>query len=366
MKSSFFKYAAPLALGGSLLGGTALSAGTTASPVAATAPTAAPAANAESTRVGLMINLNTGALVGGDNGSLNPDLRFNEASMTKIMTLLIALQKIESGELKPDEILNIPHPRLESVSGDTQQGDALLNEGNWIDGEPQKAILRADIENIYKAIVVSSSNIGCIALANRISGNETEFVALMNDVARQMGLENTHFMNSHGFPSPGQVDDHYSSPRDLMKIMMALSEVSERLKVQYPDMFEGLTSDKVDLEGYNRDGLFRYQTPTHSKLMRSGSEFYTPGISFIKTGYSKNSKWGAILISQVTSGDQTYNIGYVAGGFETQDEREAWIQKKLGQTPFLIAQDQERAREAQLARMEDSQSETSTAPSIAG
>lgn len=287
------------------------------------------------TRVGLMMNMETGEIIGGENGALNPDTRFNPASMTKIMTLYIALQKIEAGTLHPDQVLKIPHAPLISESNDRNLGDALLNEGNWINGKPMRAILRADVDNIIKAILVSSSNNGCIALANEISGSEKEFAELMNQTAQKMGLKNSHFMNSTGFPRKGEVKDHYVSARDLMIIMRELTAIMKRVEIKNPDMFKGIAGEKITLEGYNKDGLISYPSRTHSKLVIDG-EYKVPGINIVKTAYSKPAGWGTAMTAKIKDENVTYTVGYVVGGFNTQKEREEWISTKMKTVPNLL------------------------------
>lgn len=120
----------------------------------------------------------------------DPHKRLPPASLTKIMTVLIALER-----LKPDEIVRV------SKGAATEKGSRIgLREG-----EKLRAI------DLICAALIHSANDACRALAEHIGGSEERFVRIMNERTRRLGLKNTHFVNSCGHDHP----DHYSTAYDL-------------------------------------------------------------------------------------------------------------------------------------------------------
>ena len=127
------------------------------------------------------------------------DRRIFPASMTKIMTAIIAFDLIKSGDLNLNDKF-------------------LVSENAWRlseAGYSSMFIMIGDeitVENLLRGIIVSSGNDACIALAEGISGTEEEFAILMTEKAREIGMENTNFSNSSGINSP----DNLSTVRDIM------------------------------------------------------------------------------------------------------------------------------------------------------
>ena len=113
------------------------------------------------------------------------DISINPASMTKIMTSIIAFDLIKSGDLKLDEkfIISEKAWRL-STSGYSSMFIMIGDE--------------VSVENLLKGIIIASGNDACIALAEGIAGTEEEFAILMTSKAKEIGMENTNFTNSSG------------------------------------------------------------------------------------------------------------------------------------------------------------------------
>ena len=129
------------------------------------------------------------------------DTSIYPASMTKIMTAIIAFDLIKSGDLKLDEkfIISEKAWRL-STSG---YSSMFIMVGDQV-----------SVENLLKGIVIASGNDACVALAEGIAGTEEEFAILMTTKAREIGMENTNFANSSGINDP----DNYSTVRDILKM----------------------------------------------------------------------------------------------------------------------------------------------------
>ena len=180
----------------------------------------------------------------------NPDVKLPMASMTKIMSMLLIMERIESGALKYDDKVIIS--KNASGMGGSQ---VFLQEG-----EEYK------VEALLKCISVSSANDAVVAMAEKISGSVESFVKLMNDKAKELGLTNTNFANPHGLDA----ENHYSSARDMSKLAKELLKHKDILKFTsiYEDYLTKPDGSQVWLVNTNR-------------LVR----FYD-GVDGLKTGYT--------------------------------------------------------------------------------
>lgn len=180
----------------------------------------------------------------------NPDAKLPMASMTKIMSMLLIMEKIESGALKYDDKVIIS--KNASGMGGSQ---VFLQEG-----EEYK------VEALLKCISVSSANDAVVAMAEKISGSVESFVNLMNEKAKELGLTNTNFANPHGLDA----ENHYSSARDMSKLAQELLKHKDILKFTsiYEDYLTKPDGSQVWLVNTNR-------------LVR----FYD-GVDGLKTGYT--------------------------------------------------------------------------------
>lgn len=129
----------------------------------------------------------------------DPDRKIFPASMTKIMTSIIAFDLIKNGELSlNDKFIVSENAWRLSQSG---YSSMFIMVGDQI-----------SVENLLKGIIISSGNDACIALAEGIAGTEEEFAILMTEKAKEIGMENTNFSNSSGINAP----DNLSTVRDIM------------------------------------------------------------------------------------------------------------------------------------------------------
>jgi D-alanyl-D-alanine carboxypeptidase (penicillin-binding protein 5/6) len=139
------------------------------------------------------VTVKAGALVDGDGRVLwarYPDTRRPMASITKIMTAVVAL---EHSSL--DEKVTIPR-----ASGAVGESTAFLRPGESL-----------PMRDVLEALLVKSGNDAAVAIAQHVGGTEAQFVEMMNAKARELGLSNTHFANPHGLDAPG----HYTTADDL-------------------------------------------------------------------------------------------------------------------------------------------------------
>jgi D-alanyl-D-alanine carboxypeptidase (penicillin-binding protein 5/6) len=114
--------------------------------------------------------------------------RIAPASFVKILTLYLAFDALRSGQLKVDELVTVSDKAWR-----TKGSKMFLKVGE-----------RVKVEDLLKGIVVASGNDACVALSEHMAGTEEVFVSRMNEKARQLGLKDSRFMNSHGMPAEGQ------------------------------------------------------------------------------------------------------------------------------------------------------------------
>lgn len=123
------------------------------------------------------------------------DDRLPIASVTKIMTMLLIMEAVDSGKITLDDMVTVSENAM-SYGGSTM----FLETGEQL-----------SVNDMLKGIAVASANDGCVAMAEHLAGSESAFVDMMNEKAKELGMENTHFMNTNGLDE----DNHYSSARDV-------------------------------------------------------------------------------------------------------------------------------------------------------
>ena len=213
------------------------------------------------------------------------DRQIFPASMTKIMTSIIAFDLLKSGELSLDDKF-------------------LVSENAWRlsqAGYSSMFIMVGDeitVENLLRGIIVSSGNDACIALAEGIAGTEEEFAIMMTEKAREIGMENTNFSNSSGINAP----DNLSTVRDIL-IM------SNYLIKNYPNYYE-----------YYKETEFTWER-TGGDPIKQGNRnpllYKNIGVDGIKTGYLAYEKYS--LASTIKRNER--RIIAVGSGFESKNSR---------------------------------------------
>ena len=213
------------------------------------------------------------------------DRQIFPASMTKIMTSIIAFDLIKSGELSLDEKF-------------------LVSENAWRlsqAGYSSMFIMVGDeitVENLLRGIIVSSGNDACIALAEGIAGTEEEFAIMMTEKAKEIGMENTNFSNSSGINAP----DNLSTVRDIL-IM------SNYLIKNYPNYYEYYKETEFT---WDRTGGDPIKQGNRNPLL-----YKNIGVDGIKTGYLAYEKYS--LASTIKRNDR--RIIAVGSGFISKNER---------------------------------------------
>ena len=161
--------------------------------------------------VAYMVDLSSGAVL----YAKDADRRMPPASMAKMMTVYVAFEMVKRGELRLDQKLTV---RSETWRKWNNQGSTMfLSPGEQV-----------SVADLLYGIITLSGNDACVVLAEGASGTEDAFVAQMNDAARRLGLKNSHFGNSNGWPDEGRT---YVTARDLAKLATATIE-------QYPTFYK--------------------------------------------------------------------------------------------------------------------------------
>ena len=234
----------------------------------------------------------------------DPDRSIYPASMTKIMTSIIAFDLIKSGDLKLDEkfIISEKAWRL-STSGYSSMFVMVGDE--------------VTVENLLKGIIIASGNDACIALAEGIAGTEEEFAIMMTSKAKEIGMINTNFANSSGINDP----DNYSTVRDIM-IM------SNYLIKEYPEFYEWFREKEFTWDRTGGDPI--------TQGNRNPLLYKNMGADGIKTGYLAVERY-SLASSIVRKGRRLIAVG---SGFETKNSRSSESSKLLvyGLTNFDLVE----------------------------
>ncbi len=223
----------------------------------------------------------------------NSDERIFPASMTKIMTSIIAFDLLKSGEITLDEKF-------------------IVSENAWrlsSSGYSSMFIMVGDevsVEDLLLGIIVASGNDACVALAEGIAGTEDEFALLMTEKAQEIGMENTNFSNSSGIND----DNNYSTVRDIL-IM------SNYLIKEHPKYYEYF---KIKEFTWSRTGGDPITQGNRNPLL-----YKNMGVDGIKTGYLGSEKYS--LASSILRKER--RLIAVASGFETKNSRSKQSQKLL-------------------------------------
>ena len=233
-----------------------------------------------------------------------PDIQIYPASMTKIMTSIIAFDLIKSGDLSLDDKF-------------------IISEKAWrlsTAGYSSMFIMVGDevsVEDLLHGIITASGNDACVALAEGIAGTEEEFAILMTAKAKELGMENTNFANSSGINDP----DNYSTVRDILKM-------SRYLIQKHPDFYEWFSLLEFTWDRTGGDPI--------TQGNRNPLLYKNMGADGIKTGYLAVEKY-SLASSLIRNGRRLIAVG---SGFETKNSRSRESSKLLtyGLTNFDLVE----------------------------
>ena len=214
-----------------------------------------------------------------------PDLSIYPASMTKIMTSIIAFDLIKSGDLNLDEKF-------------------IVSEKAWrlsTAGYSSMFIMVGDevsVEDLLHGIIIASGNDACIALAEGIAGTEEEFAILMTTKAKELGMDSTNFTNSSGINDP----DNYSTVSDILKM-------SRYLIKEHPEFYEWFSIKKFTWDRTGGDPI--------TQGNRNPLLYKNIGADGIKTGYLAVERY-SLASSIERNGRRLIAVG---SGFDTKNAR---------------------------------------------
>ena len=227
-----------------------------ATPVSA----AAPPYNTEAP-IAYMQDLSSGAVL----YSKNADHRIPPASMAKMMTTHIAFRLIQRGELKLDQKFVVRPETWKQWHGPQAGSTMFLSPGEEV-----------SVENLLHGIVTLSGNDACVVLAEGIAGTEQAFAALMNEEAKRLGMNNSHFGNSNGWPDEGVT---YTTAKDLTRLARATVE-------ETPDLYKQFYGTREFTWGKTMGGAAITQGNRNPLLGR------VEGADGLKTGHTEEAGFG--------------------------------------------------------------------------
>jgi len=228
------------------------------------------------------------------------DLSIYPASMTKIMTSIIAFDLLKKGELTLDEKFIVSENAWRLSTAGYSSMFIMVND-------------EVSVENLLRGIIVASGNDACVALAEGIAGSEEEFAILMTEKAIEIGMENTNFSNSSGINDP----DNYSTVRDIL-IM------SNYLIKNYPEYYHYYKEKEFT---WNRTGGDPITQGNRNPLL-----YKNMGADGIKTGYLSAEQYS--LASTIKKKER--RLIAVGSGFKSKNDRSRQSAKLLtwGLTKF--------------------------------
>ncbi len=215
----------------------------------------------------------------------DPDSKIYPASMTKIMTTIVAFDLLKKGETSLDEMITISENAWRMSQSGYSSMFIMLND-------------QVSVEDLLKGIIIVSGNDACIALAEGLSGTEQDFVVLMNEKAEELSLENTNFNNSSGINDV----NNYSTVKDIL-IM------SQYMIQNYPEYYS-----------YFKDTTFTWDRTGGDPITQGNRNpllYKNIGADGIKTGFLTVEKYS--LASSIKVGKR--RLTAVASGFETKNSR---------------------------------------------
>lgn len=221
------------------------------------------------------------------------DLSIYPASMTKIMTSIIAFDLIKSGELSLEDKFIISEKAWRLSKAGYSSMFIMVND-------------EVSVENLLHGIITASGNDACIALAEGIAGTEEEFAILMTTKAKELGMVNTNFANSSGINDP----NNYSTVRDILKM-------SHYLIKEHPKFYKWFSIKEFTWSRTGGDPI--------SQGNRNPLLYKNLGADGIKTGYLAVEKY-SLASSLKKNGRRLIAVG---SGFDNKNARSRQSSKLL-------------------------------------
>jgi len=240
-------------------------------------------------RTGILIDYHSNEIL----HELDPDIQIYPASMTKIMTAIVAFDLLEKNKLSLNDKFTISENAWRLSQAGYSSMFIMIND-------------QVSVENLLKGIIIASGNDACVALAEGIAGSEANFADMMNEKAAEIGMTSTNFTNSSGINDP----DNVSTVRDI-------ALMSKYLIQNYPIYYE-LFAEKTFT--WDRTGGDSIKQGNRNPLL-----YKNVGVDGVKTGYLAVEKYS--LASSMKNNDR--RLIAVVSGFETKNKRSSESLKLL-------------------------------------
>lgn len=227
-------------------------------------------------RSAILMEVSTGKII----YEKNSNEKFAPASVTKVMTMLLTMEHIDSGKIKFDDKVTV------SENAKKMGGSSMLLDTGEV----------RTVEDLIKGIGIASGNDAAVAMAEYLGGSESNFVDMMNDRAKELGMVNTTFKNCTGLP----VDGHISTAYDI--------SIMSRELLKHPDI---LKYTSTYMETISEGRKTPIELVNHNKLVR-----FFQGCDGLKTGFTNEAKYcisatavkDGVRVLSVIMGAPTYKI----------------------------------------------------------
>ncbi len=253
----------------------------------------APIGFAEETKVDLVDNASSAILIERDTGTVlfekEADKKLPPASMTKIMTMLLIMEALDEGKIKINDKV-----RTSEFAASMGGSQIFLEAGEEM-----------TVDEMLRGIAIASGNDASVAMAEHIAGSHDGFIEMMNNKAKELGLQNTSFKNPTGLPAA----EHYSTARDMAIMSKELLKYDSITK--YTGVYEDYLRENTDK---------KFWLVNTNRLVK----FY-PGVDGIKTGFTNEAKY---CLAATAKKDGMRVIAVVMGA-PTPKDRNRQITKML-------------------------------------
>ena len=240
-------------------------------------------------RTGILIDYHSNEIL----YEMDPDIEIYPASMTKIMTAIVAFDLLKKNKLSLDDKFIISENAWRLSQAGYSSMFIMVND-------------QVSVENLLRGIIIASGNDACVALAEGIAGSESNFADMMNEKAVEIGMTSSNFTNSSGINDPGNI----STTRDI-------ALMSKYLIKNYPIYYE-LFAEKTFT--WDRTGGEPIKQGNRNPLL-----YKNVGVDGVKTGYLAVEKYS--LASSMKKKDR--RIISVVSGFDTKNLRSSESLKLL-------------------------------------
>ncbi|MEC8210800.1 MAG: D-alanyl-D-alanine carboxypeptidase family protein [Pseudomonadota bacterium] len=220
----------------------------------------------------------------------NPDTLMSPASMSKLMTVLMVFEAVEDGRISMNDKFFVSDDAWRRGGSKSGSSTMFLN-----------ARSRVSVENLLRGVIIQSGNDACIALAEGLGGSELGFAEMMTERARDLGMENTTFVNSTGWPD----EEHKTTARDLAYLTKHLIK-----------------------NHFSSYGMFAERSFTWNGITQQNRNpllYANMGADGLKTGHTQDSGYGLVASAEQNG----RRLILVVNGLQSKKERASEARKLM-------------------------------------